>query len=214
MPVRDSLGAKAMRSTQNARPLRPLFSPRSQGAAGCCCQPAGRTGLLGVSAPRRIAVWSLNETDARKLRHYPSATLYRRVHDAKLARMKLVKLDCSFIGDLAATSGLKGACVLLPGGLHAAPDMSELPRHLLPGLPAVIICRACDSYLHRLLHQRGVIVTYAKDPVDSLLQGSEVDIDAVAGTLTEHATNRRFALHPLPAALVAEARDNAEGIHV
>lgn len=128
--------------------------------------------------------------------------------------MKLVKLECSFIGDLAATAGLKGACVLLPGGLHAPPEMSELPRHLLPVLPAVIICRACDTYLHRLLNQRGVIVTSAKDPVDSLLPGSEVDIDAVAGTLSERSTNRRFALHALPAALVAEARDNAEGIHV
>jgi hypothetical protein len=105
--------------------------------------------------------------------------------------MRLRKLDISYADNLPA--GLKGACVLLAGTLNARVELDELPKEL----PAVIICKACDAYLERLLNERGVAVTSTTDPIDSVSDGADVTIDLAAGTLIETSSGRRFALRPL-----------------
>jgi hypothetical protein len=105
--------------------------------------------------------------------------------------MKLRKLDISYADKLP--SGLKGVCLLLPGTLNARVELDELPKEL----PGVIVCKACDAYLERLLNERGVAVTSTTDPVDSVSDGAEVRIDLAAGSLIETTSGRRFALRPL-----------------
>lgn len=123
--------------------------------------------------------------------------------------MKLIKRDAAYIHDLAGEPALKGACLLLEGALHAVPEQDELPASLLACLPAVVLCKACDAYLERLLNERGVAVATPLDPINALPEGSDVDVDLAAGALTEQAGGRRFALRPLHAALVREIRGNA-----
>lgn len=118
--------------------------------------------------------------------------------------MKLIKRDVTFIHRLTPDAALKGACMLLPGALHVLPELEELPKELLPAMPAVILCQACDDYLERLLNQRGVAVTMARDPVDSIADGAEVSVDLTVGSLTEISSGRRFALKPLKPAHLAE----------
>ncbi|MBZ0138007.1 MAG: hypothetical protein K8I27_16745 [Planctomycetes bacterium] len=108
--------------------------------------------------------------------------------------MKLRKLDISYFDALAADADLKGACLVLPGTLNAQPELIELPKVPLPG---VIICRGCNAYLERLLNERGVAVTQPVDPVDSIADGADVEIDLVGGALTELSSGRKFALRPL-----------------
>jgi voltage-gated potassium channel Kch len=122
--------------------------------------------------------------------------------------MKLAKRDYRFLHEMPDDPALKGACLLLAGGFHAAPETDELPRHLLPNLPGVVLCRSCDSFLARLLNQRGVAITSPIDPVGALSDGAEVDVDLASGVLTEAATGRRFALRPLHAAHMQEMRAN------
>jgi len=105
--------------------------------------------------------------------------------------MKLCKLDISYAHDLPA--GLAGVCLLLPGTLNLRVERDALPAEL----PAIILCKACDAYLERLLNGRGVAVTSSTDPVDSIPDGAEVSADLAAGTLVETASGRRFALRPL-----------------
>lgn len=111
--------------------------------------------------------------------------------------MKLRKLDISYIHDLPADAGLKGVCLLLPGTLNAVAELDELPKELLPHLPAVIVCRGCNAYLERLLNEQGVAVTAARDPVDAVAEDAEIEIDLLAGNLTELSSGRKFAIHPL-----------------
>lgn len=108
--------------------------------------------------------------------------------------MKLRKLDIAYIDALTADADLKGACLVLPGTLNAHPELNELPRLSLPG---VIICNGCNAFLERLLNEKGVAVTRPSDPVDSIGDGTEVEVDLVGGTLTELSSGRKFALKPL-----------------
>jgi hypothetical protein len=126
--------------------------------------------------------------------------------------MKLAKRDYRFLHEVPDDPALKGACLLLPGGFHVSPETDELPRHLLPNLPGVVLCRSCDFYLARLLTQRGVAITSPVDPVGALSDGAEVDVDLAVGVLTEAATGRRFALRPLHPAHMQEMRAN-RGAH-
>jgi hypothetical protein len=116
--------------------------------------------------------------------------------------VKLRKLDISYVDKLPA--GLKSACLLLPGTLNARVELDELPKEL----PAVIICRACDAYLERLLNERGVAVTATTDPVDSVPDGAEVTVDLGAGSLIETTSGRRFALRPLKPNHLASIRSH------
>lgn len=108
--------------------------------------------------------------------------------------MKLRKMDIAYIDALPADADLKGACLVLPGTLNAQPELNELPRL---SLPAVIICKGCNAFLERLLNEKGVAVTQPSDPVDSIADGAEVEIDLVGGALTELSSGRKFALKPL-----------------
>lgn len=110
--------------------------------------------------------------------------------------MKLMKSDASYIHELAAVPAMKGACLVLPGALHALPEQVELPASLLPCLPAVVLCEGCDAYLERLLSERGVAVATPLDPLHSIAEGSALQVDLAAGTLTDRAAGRRFALKP------------------
>ncbi|MCA8912048.1 MAG: hypothetical protein KDB82_10105 [Planctomycetes bacterium] len=111
--------------------------------------------------------------------------------------MKLRKLDVSYVHDLPGDAGLKGVCLLLPGTLNARAELDELPKDLLAQLPAVVLCSGCNAYLERLLNERGVAVTTTRDPVDSVPDDAEVELDLLAGTLTELSSGRKFALRPL-----------------
>ena len=111
--------------------------------------------------------------------------------------MKLRKLDVSYIHDLPADAGLKGVCLLLQGTLNARAELDELPKDLLTNLPAVVLCKGCDAYLERLLNERGVAVTSPRDPVDTITDGADVELDLLAGTLIELSSGRKFALRPL-----------------
>jgi hypothetical protein len=122
--------------------------------------------------------------------------------------MKLLKRNATFVHELPFDPEMKGACLLLPSTLHSVPEQDQLPRALLPVLPAVILCRACDAFLERLLNQRGVAVTAPRDPVDAVPDGAEVHVDLIAGVLTEVATSRRYALKPLSPEHVQEIREN------
>ena len=108
--------------------------------------------------------------------------------------MKLRKLDISHLQQLIPDAGLKGVCLLLPGTLAARAVLDELPREQLAGLPAAIICKGCDAYLERLLNERGVAVTAPSDPVDSVPDGAEIELELAGGTLTELSSGRKFAL--------------------
>ena len=111
--------------------------------------------------------------------------------------MKLRKLDIAYIDALPADAELKGTCLVLPGILNAQPELDELPKNLLAQLPAVIICAACNAFLERLLNERGVAVTAPSDPVDSIADGADVEVDLVGGALTELSSGRKFAIRPL-----------------
>ncbi len=121
--------------------------------------------------------------------------------------MRLAKREYRFIGEMVADPALHGACLVLPGGFHAAPEVEEIPKALLANLPSVVLCRSCDYFLLRLLNQRGVAVTSPVDPVGTLSDGAEVDVDLASGVLTEVATTRRFALRPLAPAHLQEMRN-------
>ncbi|MCA8914849.1 MAG: hypothetical protein KDB90_05515 [Planctomycetes bacterium] len=108
--------------------------------------------------------------------------------------MKLRKLDVSQLHQFAADESFKGACLLLPGTLSARAETEELPKELVQQLPAAIICKGCGAYLERLLNERGVAVTAAADPVDSVPDGAEVELDLIGGSLTELTSGRKFAL--------------------
>jgi hypothetical protein len=116
--------------------------------------------------------------------------------------MKLKKLDISYADKLPA--GLKGVCLLLSSTLNARVELDDLPKEL----PAVIICKACDAYLERLLNERGVAVTSTTDPVDSVADGAEIAVDLAAGTLIETTSGRRFALRPLKPDHLASIRSH------
>jgi hypothetical protein len=116
--------------------------------------------------------------------------------------MKLLKLNISYAHELPA--GLKGVCLLLPGTLNARVEVEELPKDL----PALLICKACDAYLERLLNERGVAVTSTTDPIDAVGDDGEVTIDLAAGTLIENSSGRRFALRPLKPGHLAQIRSH------
>lgn len=111
--------------------------------------------------------------------------------------MKLRKLDVSYVHDLPRESGLKGMCLLLPGTFNARAELQELSKDLLADLPSVILCAGCDAYLERLLNERGVTVTATRDPVDSVPDNAEVELDLLAGTLVELSSGRKFAIKPI-----------------
>jgi len=108
--------------------------------------------------------------------------------------MKLRKLDIAYIDALPAAADIKGACLVFPGTLNAQPELTDLPKLTLP---AVIICKGCNAYLERLLNEKGVAVTQPSDPVDSIADGADVEVDLVGGTLIELSSGRKFAIRPL-----------------
>jgi hypothetical protein len=116
--------------------------------------------------------------------------------------VKLRKLDISYAHELPA--GLKGLCLLLPGTLNVRVEADDLPKDL----PAVLICKACDAYLERMLNERGVAVTSTTDPIDAVADGAEIAVDLAAGTLTENSSGRRFALRPLKPGHLAHIRSH------
>lgn len=122
--------------------------------------------------------------------------------------MELHKLENSYITDFPAEAGLKGACILLPGPLLATVETIELPKNLPANLPAVILCKGCDSYLERLLNERGVSVTTPVDPVDAIPDGAEIELDLTGGRLTELSSGRKFALKPLQPAHLQSIRNH------
>lgn len=106
--------------------------------------------------------------------------------------MKLVKTSAGRFEQLPEAPG---QCLLVEGALRAHASLEMLPQ---TALPAVILAWACDAHLERLLNQRGCAVTCALDPVEALPEGSEVDLDLLAGVLCDKASGREYALKPLP----------------
>lgn len=115
--------------------------------------------------------------------------------------MRLVKLQISWLHEWPAQP-LKDCCVLLPDVLLVRPEITELPRDF--AAPAVILCNGCGMFLERMLNQRGIAVVRPRDAVDAIPDGAEVALNLVAGTLTEVASSRAFALHALKPVHLAE----------
>ncbi len=99
--------------------------------------------------------------------------------------------------DLHLLPTATGLCLLLNGPLMAPPEIAALPPEWAKSAPGLILCEGCDPFLERLLNARGVAVARPLDPVSSVPDSAEIEVDLAAGTLIEKASGRRFALKAL-----------------